>query len=286
MNINKPNLRINGKLQWGNKPNKIILHHPEWKGTPEDLNEMMINMGYVMCGYNYYVRKDGSVHQMRPIGAIGGNCYGHNTCSIGVSFEGNFMVDTMSDVQKQAGIELCKFLMKQDPNIKEVGPHSKYSNTACPGTNFPVKEVIASVIGVAVLPKSTGIDTLVLQLQKSLNKLKVKDGKGNSLLEDGANGTCTKDAVKRFQSIVGLNIDGVPGTNTWNALNRILAKPLSSIKHQPAPEVIKYIQWRVKVTPDGSWGQLTDTAVKRFQSGNGLSADGWIGDQSWSKLLA
>lgn len=60
LNINNANLRINGKLQWGNK---IILHHPEWNGTPQNLNKMMINMGYVMCGYNYYVRKDGSVYE-------------------------------------------------------------------------------------------------------------------------------------------------------------------------------------------------------------------------------
>jgi hypothetical protein len=286
MNIKKPNLRINGKLQWGNKPNKIVLHHPEWKGTPEDLNEMMINMGFVMCGYNYYVRKDGSVYEMRPIAAIGGNCYGHNTCSIGVSFEGNFMIDIMSEVQKQAGIELCKYLMQKDANIKEIGPHSKYCNTACPGTNFPIKEVIDSVFGSVVPSKIVGIDTHVLLLQKSLNKLKIRDSKGNHLSEDGKTGTCTKEAVKRFQSIVGLTIDGFPGANTWEALNRILARPLSSIRHQPAPEVIKYIQWIVKITADGAWGPLTDVAVKRFQGSNGLSADGWLGEQSWSKLLS
>lgn len=286
MNINKPNLRTNGALRWGNKPNKIILHHPEWKGIPEDLNEMMISMGFVMCGYNYYVRKDGSIYEMRPIAAIGGNCYGHNTCSIGVSFEGNFMVDTMSEVQKQAGIQLCKYLMRQYPNIKEVGPHSKYYNTACPGTNFPVKEVIDSVIGSVVHSKVVGMDAQVLLLQKSFNKLKVRDGKGNSLIEDGILGTRTKEAVKRLQNIVGLTVDGIAGTNTWSYLNRILARPLSSIKHQPAHEVIKYIQWRVRVTADGAWGPLTDAAVKRFQSANRLSADGWIGEQSWSKLLA
>jgi peptidoglycan hydrolase-like protein with peptidoglycan-binding domain len=37
---------------------------------------------------------------------------------------------------------------------------------------------------------------------------------------------------------------------------------------------------------DGTFGSATETAVKDFQSGNGLTADGIVGPQTWSKLPA
>lgn len=147
MNIIDVNLRTNGELKWGNNPNKIIIHHPEWYGSVEDLNELMIGMNYTMIGYNYYVRKDGSIYKGRPVEAVGGNCYGQNTQSIGVCFEGNYENDTsMPETQFKAGVELIQYLMKKY-NIEEVGPHKKYVNTACPGRYFPIDEMIAAVKG-------------------------------------------------------------------------------------------------------------------------------------------
>lgn len=62
----------------------------------------------------------------RPIDAIGGNCYGQNSTSVGIAFEGNFMQNIMSDTRFQAEVDLCKHLMQQYPEIKEIGPHFKY----------------------------------------------------------------------------------------------------------------------------------------------------------------
>ena len=36
---------------------------------------------------------------------------------------------------------------------------------------------------------------------------------------------------------------------------------------------------------DGSFGSLTDSAVRKFQSRNGLETDGIVGKKTWSKLL-
>lgn len=145
MKINKTNLRVKGSLSWGNKPNKIIIHHPEWYGDVAALNEMMINMGYNMIGYNYYIRKDGSIWEGRPVEAIGGNCKNQNAQSIGVCFEGNYEKDKeMPQIQFKAGVELIKHLMSKH-KITEVDGHKAYYNTACPGKYFPLERMLKAI---------------------------------------------------------------------------------------------------------------------------------------------
>jgi len=107
----------------------------------------------------------------------------------------------------------------------------------------------------------------------------------------------TGDKVREIQKIVGVNQDGIYGPQTERAV----------------------IQWQknLRITPDGIWGPgteqathdlfvflanlpavqetspdnpffaapATDRAVRRFQSDNGLAADGIVGPQTWSALL-
>lgn len=54
----------------------------------------------------------------------------------------------------------------------------------------------------------------VLELQKSLNDLGIQP----HLTEDGAMGPHTSDAVKAFQTKMGLEVDGIPGPHTWRAI--------------------------------------------------------------------
>lgn len=98
-------------------------------------------------GYHYYVRKDGSIYRGRPENMAGAHCNGINSISIGICAEGNFSEETMSNVQKQALIELVKDI-KSRYDIKWVRGHKEILSTSCPGTNFPleeIKNVIANV---------------------------------------------------------------------------------------------------------------------------------------------
>ena len=50
-------------------------------------------------------------------------------------------------------------------------------------------------------------------------------------------------------------------------------------------EDVKKLQIKLGVDPIGKFGPKTDAAVKAWQSSNGLTADGIVGDATWSKLM-
>ena len=122
-----------------------------------------------------------------------------------------------------------------------------------------------------------------LQVQKLLNSLKITDYEGKKLVEDGYWGLRTESAVRKFQQIVGLTVDGIVGTNTKSAINTILAK--TTIRRGNKGLIVRYIQHRVGSSVDGIFGPNTEVAVKTFQSKNGLSVDGIVGPKTWSKLI-
>jgi N-acetylmuramoyl-L-alanine amidase len=288
MNINKTNLKTNGSLKWGNYPTKIILHHPEFNGTVEELNEIMINDGDVMIGYNYYVRKDGTVWEGRPVDAIGANCYGQNATSIGVAFEGNFMIDSMIDTQFNSGVELCKYLMQQYSSIKEIGPHKKYYATACPGANFPVDIMITAAMTGYTAPVVTASNVIKLwdsgdavkDIQSKLFRLGYEIYGG----ADGIFGQATYNGVEKFQADNSLNIDGEVGQQTLSALNKKIGSLPTS------DDNVKQVQRNLNtiigtsLTVDGITGQATKAAIMKFQSIMELTQDGIAGPMTISAI--
>ncbi len=128
------------------------------------------------------------------------------------------------------------------------------------------------------------LDTTVLRLQKALNRLKITDRNGKSLVEDNILGGATNSAVAKLQKIVGLQETGTADKATWDAINLILAKRIIRTNHAGGP-VIRYLQYRLGADVDGIYGPQTESLVKNFQRQNGLVADGIVGPASWQKLI-
>ncbi len=279
MKINTVYLKGQDSVGGYNKPNKIIIHHPEFNGSIEALNDVMRSMGFTTIGYNYYVRKDGSVWKGRADNVTSANCFGQNNQSLGVCFEGDYDKETsMPPAQFDAGVELIKYL-KDKYGIKEVNGHKHYYNTACPGKHFPLDKMLKSIAGpggsskitespaVSSESKSLPVNTIlyisgseVAALQRELNK-QFKAG----LATDGIFGPATLKACITVK-------EGAKGNITWLIQQRLLNRGYTSLRSAGGA--------------DGVFGPATTTAIKNLQKNKGLAADGIVGKDTWKALYS
>lgn len=107
---------------------------------------------------------------------------------------------------------------------------------------------------------------------------------------DGNYGLDTSAAVKQFQSRNDLVVDGYLGPSTRIALNGSSAVPNGMSLGEQGDSVQRVQQLLNKygylssANITGYYGEVTENAVKKFQSNNGLSSDGSVGMQTMAKL--
>lgn len=134
---------------------------------------------------------------------------------------------------------------------------------------------------------------------------------------DGIFGTQTEQAVRAFQSIFNLNVDGVVGKNTWYEMTRLFVAvnrlaELQSMGQQLSvlpsefPEIlqegstgdrVRQLQYYLSVLSqfiseipapaiDGRFGPATRQAVAAFQGWADIPATGLVGDLTWNRLYS
>lgn len=124
----------------------IILHHAAAKtARPEDIHAWHLQRDggtWAGIGYNFYVRKSGEIHEGRKIDQSGAHTTGYNSVSVGICFEGDYSTETVMPVaQLEAGKALLRYLHYIYPDAKIIC-HRDVNNTACPGTFFPLGELL------------------------------------------------------------------------------------------------------------------------------------------------
>ncbi len=137
---------------------------------------------------------------------------------------------------------------------------------------------------------------LVLQIQTQLTALGYYSG-----VVDGKFGFATYRAVRDFQKVNTLKVDGVVGALTWAklfdpaALPKPTAAPTAAVlRLQYGDEGALVVQVQTKLaalgyyelTIDGKFGYSTYLAVRAFQAKNALKVDGIVGQLTWDKMMS
>lgn len=96
-----------------------------------ELTRMHRKRGFKCCGYHYYIRTDGTICTMRPVGRVGAHARGYNATSIGIAYEGGLdeqgnPADTRTEKQKHSMRVLVRVLM-EDFGIRRVVGHRDLS---------------------------------------------------------------------------------------------------------------------------------------------------------------
>ena len=294
MEIIKTNLEFNSNKTKRDLSSikRIILHNSGVTvlQTVETIHNYHKNTkGWAGIGYHFYVRKDGTIYEGRPVEHVGAHATNNNSNSIGVCFEGNFNEETMNDAQKKAGQELVAYL-KATYNISTVQAHRDVNNTDCPGANFPFNE-IANTTAVEnptaeikpVQPASG--DETIRKIQQTLNQ-RYNVG----LDEDGYYGPKTKEGlVKGLQTELnnqygkGLNVDGIFGAKTKAACINVRQGAKGNITY--LIQAMLYCKGYNTNGVEGIFGNGTTSAVRKFQSNMGISIDGVVGKNTFEKLF-
>lgn len=255
VNIIETNLSFIGMSNRSNTT-RIILHHAAAKScTAEQIHQWHLNNAWSGAGYHFLVRKDGNIYRLRPENKVGAHASGANYDSLGVCFEGDFMSETMGDVQRNAGAELVSYL-KSKYGISKVQKHKDVCATDCPGVNFPFDEIanggssggsgaitVDGWIGVNTNKKAqryfgTPVDGIMSNQDPRQKRyypridsraINYNGGNGSNLVgamqrlfgvkDDGFMGVNTVKAMQRF---LGVSVDGILGQNTASAWQRWL----------------------------------------------------------------
>ena len=181
-------------------------------------------------------------------------------------------------------------------------------------TNAPVRGITSSYPGTPLRRGSSGPNVVVIQTE--LNRIAQNYPAIPKLANvDGIFGSRTEAAVRKFQEIFGLTVDGIVGKATWYALVRLytavtrlselrsLGQQFYSIswEYPNSPQLgstgdkVRHVQYMLSVLAsyipeippvaiDGIFGERTQEAVLAAQRYFGLPQTGVVDAATWEEL--
>ena len=180
--------------------------------------------------------------------------------------------------------------------------------------NVPVENVVASAPAVTLREGDTGRD--VELIQRKLNRISANfPGIPKISPADGFYGPSTTAAVRKFQEVFNLDVDGLVGRATWNQIQFIYnaVKKLFTVNSEGLrvsdvttrytetlsegssgdgvlniqyflSYIALFVPTVVAAALDGSYGPATTNAVRSFQRTYGLEETGVVDRQTWDKI--
>lgn len=101
---------------------------------------------------------------------------------------------------------------------------------------------------------------------------------GQTVTVDGVFGAQTGDAVRAFQWARNLPDDGVVCPRTWQAL-------VVEVGPGARGNAVRGVQQEFPTRVDGVYGPETEQAVRAFQRGAEIPADGVVGARTWQAIV-
>ncbi|MBR6049604.1 MAG: peptidoglycan-binding protein [Clostridia bacterium] len=182
-------------------------------------------------------------------------------------------------------------------------------------TNAPITDVRPSIPGRPLGLGTYGNDVAFIQLR--LNRISTNYPAIPKIpIVDGAFGVETENAVRQFQQVFGLTVDGVVGKATWYKIQLVFnaVKRLSELSSEgltfddvttPFPDTLSigdegffvyglqyYLRWISLSNPavpnvefDGIFGPETENAVKTFQRFYGFEPTGVVDDDLFETIF-
>ena len=142
LHIRETYLTFNEQLIDRPKTDAIVVHHvarPDWDVDAYYIHRFHQSKGWAGIGYQYVIRKDGTIERGRPFNKVGAQSYGNNFHSLGVCVVGNLEVDDPTPAQVKSLTSLLTALCGYydlTPNEKTIVGHRDYNATDCPGENL------------------------------------------------------------------------------------------------------------------------------------------------------
>jgi peptidoglycan hydrolase-like protein with peptidoglycan-binding domain len=316
----------NGELKTGNRPLFIILfdsRKSNYSIYDMDNDDKYVNGKKQFRGH-FYISKDGRIFKGRPINAFGEFGYDEkrkmdfNINAIGICVEGDYEMELMPTIQKNAIVLLIQHLRREHSSIRTIYSLDELvSDKSNPGVLFPLNDIVASALGVVVEPLRTAPNGMMRYAFES--RTLYYDSKnpitGNDVKElqiilnlfefqcdvNGIFDSITMDAVIRYQKSYNLIPDGVVGTETFKFMRKHSMKfyedknTFNRILYTIPPNYlygndIKHLQTRLNLlgypcTVNSFYDDETANAVKSFQEIHALTPDGKVGPITWSKII-
>ncbi len=186
-------------------------------------------------GYHYFIKKDGTLQDGRPLEKAPAAQAGNNRGTIAICLHG-LAAERFTKAQFATLIALCREIDSAYGSMVTFHGHCEVSAKSCPV--FAYREVLgldehgSLTFASSTSPSSSDASATppaaaataepllrlmargpdVLRLQAMLSRA------GHSLEEDGIFGQDTLTALKAFQQAQNLTVDGIVGPRTWAAL--------------------------------------------------------------------
>lgn len=291
------------------RPTKIIIHHTAGANTTDGslshayqlaraIQQAHFDRGWIDSGQHFTISRGGYVLEgrHRSLEALtsgaghvrGAHCDGQNDVAVGIENEGTYTSVAPPQVLYEQLVELCTYVCRQyGISSTAIYGHRDFNATACPGDRLyallpQLRSDVAARLGEAArvwpLVRRGDSGERVRTVQYLLR------ARGASLSVDGLFGSATEQAVRQFQSARGLSVDGIVGTQTWEAL-------IITTRRGDSGDQVRAVQSQLAArgygtSVDGLFGAITESHVQQFQAARGLTSDGIVGPQTWCALVA